>query len=370
MKNKIFYLLLFVAISITLKAQRPQALQINNISQEQINEMFFKKIMRTTTMLPSTPVLRSPSCNYIQNNNFNTTVTPYSQTDPFGLDQVNGWSSSHGRPTLADPFFGIQNPSTASNYALMKFGNSGGANPVNFSEGIVSKIAPLQVGGLYVFKFYELYPNYSFNSIPPFEQVDIYLIKCSDYSNFQVNSFQLPAVPTNSQRIFCETNLQAQPLIPLPQNWQNRVVNFQANDNYDMIWVRPVPKVNGTYPSLTNYAFALPELIDASLKIIMTPAVQSPAICNYTLQSNNCLLDNSQYLWTGPNGQTLIGNLINVDVSNAQNVGTWNVELQINNVNTSNNTCSNSSFPLITGTVLHSCSTTTTPPCINLPLIQ
>lgn len=368
MKFKIISIIiafLFLECNILL-AQRPQDPQVPNSTQQQFNDMFFPKTLRTVSMIPCNPVLPNPSCNYIQNNQFNTTVFPYSTTDPFGLNQVPSWSNSHGQPDLANSFFGIAIPFGATNFAMMAFSNNGSSN---LSDGIVQKIAPLQSGTNYVFRFWELNPNAL--SASPFDEVNIYLIRCSDYSNFNVNSNALPIVPTNSQQIFCETNLPSSTIFQgNPNAWRNRVLKFQANDNYDMIWIAPKPKSNGLYPPVL-YCFGLPELINANLNITMSPNPPSPSVCQYTLQAPNCLLFNSEFIWTSPSGQTFNGSSVNVNVNNPLNVGTWTVTMQINGINPSNSfSCGNGTFPISGSIFVPACSTTPAVTCINLPLIQ
>jgi hypothetical protein len=347
-----------IIIAILLMASFNGIAQRIPLTTQQFNAQFFPKINRTTTLIPCIPTLIESSCNFILNNQFNTTVNPYSTSDPFGLDQVPNWSNSHGQPDLAFTGLGISVPFGANNYTMIEFSNNG---TNNLSSGIVQKIAPTQIGTNYLFRFWEIAPLIFSNT--PIGEVNIYLIKCSDYQNFNVNSYALPAVPANSQQIFCETNLSLVTGYGFPNAWKNRVLKFTANDSYDMIWIAPKGTTSGFYSS-TVYCFGLPELIKTNnFQIIKTPNTPSPGNCTITL-STNCNVYDGVLTWTH-NGTSFVGNSITVDSNIFNNTGTWTVTLTTPTADPHNSTCGNATFAVTASTIVPECN-----PCINLPLIQ
>ncbi len=308
---------------------------------------------RITTLISCTPQLLAPICSYIQNNQFGTSQN----VNAFGNGDVPFWSNSHGMPRLADPSLGIALPPGTSNFALMPYSNNG---TQNLGSGIVQKIAPTVINRNYLLRFYE--KNASFFFLNSLAKVEIYLIKCSDYQNFNVAGNTMPVVPTNSQRIFCETNYAASlQLMP----WQNRTITFQANNNYDMIWIVATPTLTGLFPT-SYYCFTDAELINVN-NFSITAINGGTNPCTAVLNTN-CTVSGSVLTWTGPNGQVFTGNVIIIDKNIPSNVGIWTVTLTTPNADSNNSTCGNN-ISITTSINITACGTTNVN-CINLPLIQ
>ncbi len=349
----IIFLLIILTNGVNLIAQRGSASQ----QLLQFNATYFPNIIRNYKLVSCNPPIAQPICTYILNNVYGTNPNP-SINNPFGNNDIPFWNNSHDMPRLADPFLGIVVPPGASNFALMPYSNQGGAN---LSSGIVQKIAPLQAGQNYLMRFFE--KNASFFFLNSMAKVEIYLINCTDYQNFNVNGNTLPAVPQSSQRIFCETNYAASlQLTP----WQNRVFTFQANSNYDMIWVFATPTLTGLYPQ-SFYCFTLAELINASTFSITDVNANNPNTCNASLYAS-CQVTGALFTWTGPSGQVFTGNYLLVDRGVPSNVGVWTLTLTVPTADPSNSTCGNN-IEVSSQINLTLCGAAA-PNCINLPLIQ
>lgn len=282
--------------------------------------------------------------NYIVNNNF-TPIPPYSSTpygntngtywNPFNVSLVPNWLASHGNPQIDDAFNSLLflPPSPATNYAFMEFGD-------NYGEGIAQKISPLTEGQKYLFSFFKstIFRN-GFNQNETFK---IVLMNCDEFSLFPIPdpySHQVqPNIPEKSQTIYCEVN-------PSNPNWQQVVVNFVANSNFNMIWIFPEYTQNLNYAALK---FAYPELY----KVPIFEPIVSPNYpnCSVNLPAYCATPVNSALIWTGPVGQIISANFnqtIPIDVSDNNNVGNWTLSVNITNATLTNNSCSRNNSLLL-----------------------
>jgi hypothetical protein len=336
--------------------------QMTPQQQQQFSDYYFPNTARTAEHLPCTPAYTPPVCNYIQNRQFNPTPG-FNPTNPFGLGQIPFWGPSHGVPRLQNPLLGITVPVGVTNYALMPYAFSPALGQ-NQSSGIIQRIAPTQQGQNYVLRFFE--KNASFFLLNPLARVDIFLIKCGDYQNFNINSNTAPAVPAANQHIFCETNYAASTqLAP----WQNRVVTFTANDSYDMIWIYATPVLTGNFPQ-SFYCFAEPELINVTNFGVFNLNANDPGTCLASLYPTICLPMGATITWTGPIGQVFTGSSLIVDRSNPINAGVWTATLSFPTSDPHNSNCGN---PLTVSTTINLTCCNCPPPnpnCINLPLVQ
>jgi hypothetical protein len=356
MKKYKIFLIVLISIYYSLTGFGQNGMTLKQL--QQFNNLYFPALNQNNTLINCSPPITAPVCNYICNNEYATIPNP-NVTNPFGNGDIPCWGNSHGVPRLVDVTLGIQPPPGVSNFALLPYSNNG---TQNLSSGIVQKIAPLQPGQNYWLRFYE--KNASFFFLNALALVEIYLINCSDYQNFNVNSNALPAVPVNSQRIFCETNYAA--TVQLGP-WQNRTIGFSVNpnSNFDMIWIVAKPTVTGLYPP-GFYCFTLAELLKVN-NFSIGSVNNNPNPCITTLITN-CTINGSLLTWTGPANQVVTGNTISVDLSIPANVGLWMVTLTTPNANPNNSTCGNNTIVSASVNLL-ACGAPLAN-CINIPLIQ
>ncbi len=283
-------------------------------------------------------------CNSITNHDFNhPNYNPYDwyhYTDPFTMNLVPGWLSSHGTPTIYDGvFFNTPLPPTgASGYFFAGVGQDGvqGGNGAFFSEGVAQKIPTLVPGHLYAFSFFKAKKDYTSNPYVqtnnPVDFLHIRLMNCSDYDTyFHPPSHAYPTIPPNSQAIYCETAVAN-------DNWEQVMIYFTATTAYDMIWIYPeeyqIPwRFSGLF-------FSHPQLIDITA---IQSQVQQGTYPNCMATLPNCGPLNSTYIWEGPNGQYITaqsGQTVQVNASNPLNVGTWFLTIVLPGATITNNTCS------------------------------
>ncbi len=359
MKIKIYFILLISFQNIFLFSQVEH--KGPGLSPQQQQAYWFPIMNKTNLELPCSPQEIITNCNLIKNNNFipgiNYIPNLINMADPFGLGLVPNWGNSHGSPQLSD-FTTAPTPSIAPPFGVSNYAASGVAwddiNSPVLGEGIVQKIPPLTIGSNYYLQFFERF--IAANLTEKLNEVNIVLIKCADYVNFNENSYSTPIVPTNSQTIFCQTNFNI-------TNWQKVRTSFTANDNYDMIWI--YPKTNTIITGSHFLLFTLPELIKINdFTINISPFFIDPTVCKVTL-TPSCILHGATYTWTSPNGLQTTGNSINFFNNIAGNYGNWTVTMNVPSIVSTNNICDNLLYPLTATVNIPNCNQ-----CINLPLIQ
>jgi Secretion system C-terminal sorting domain len=253
-------------------------------------------IARPNTPIPCTPIGTPSGCNLINNPNFipDPTYNPLTDGgDPFA-QHVPSWLSSHGSPNIYDPV--VWNftppPAVSSGYARMACLSE--LVPPPLSEGIVQQIAPLKPGEKYLLSFFK--KTFYFQGVPasPVQNFRIILMHCSDYNNFNTNSYEPPAIPVNSQVIYCDDNVNN-------LSWQQITTCFSAQQAFNMIWIYPIQND----VSNANLFFSYPELI--SVNNFTAGSSPNPTLpnCRVTIgpANPNCSVANAIFTWHGPNGQ-------------------------------------------------------------------
>ncbi len=320
---------------------------------QQSSTLHKQNITSRPNQVDCTPLPIPNTCtNYIQNNNFTPSSNPPNVydpsninhfTNPFFLNLVPNWYSTHGTPQVYDGVNGITFfsppppfPSTGCAYLLAGV-DENGTN--TYGEGIVQKIPVLQVGKNYLLSFFKRIRNTPIQ--PSLDFFDIYAMKCSDYQLFNPSTNTYPVPPVNAKKIYCETQVTN-------KNWQQVFVKFTVDDNYDMIWIFP----HQNYPqnqTTSGIYFAYPQIID-DFSITAGPVpMPIPPNCSVTIGPAipNCnIIANTIYIWYGPAGQVInapANQQIQVDASISANVGNWTLRMTVPNVITTNNTCSQNS---------------------------
>jgi len=286
---------------------------------------------KTTYVIPCDPITLIGNLAF--NQKFDA-VSGYNIANPFGLGQVSNWTNAFGSPnfeTIAPqnlPFPGIHAAFMNSTYV-------GSAGPI-LSEGLLGKLSPLTPGNPYSLSFYL---NYFNEAIPNASHAyNIYLMHCSDATTYfpdPDNNPPLPAMPPNSQRIFCETNGGS-------AIWRQLSICFTPDQNYDMILIFPAVTPTTSTPAYTvSVGFAYPELISRSasdFSILVSGAGDAGNPCIKTL-SPSYAVTNATYQWF------LNGNLFstaqNPQIDASFQYGTISVQVTLPNANT-NNSCSQS----------------------------
>lgn len=284
--------------------------------------------------------LTNNNCNQIFNNNltpiwadcFNSWgFNPFARCFP-------DWGFTHGTPqvNLTSPSIG-QNINHACMWA---YNNAILPNQMLRSEGIATRIPNLLPGHKYAITFFRrTRPDpgmFGFNGAPDLDEVNIRLIMCNDYLTINaMQSDDFPNPPTNSQAIFCETNVNQ-------RNWQRVAQTFVANDNYDIVCIYP-----------RQYAlwqwwldFGQLELIDVTNFNAGPPPnpISPDCLVNIGPLTPNCGITGATYTWHGPNGQVVAApanQQIPVNTADPTQVGVWTLQMDIPNIVTTNNTCSN-----------------------------
>jgi|GEM_PF-6832765 len=322
-------------------------------------------------------------CNYIRNNNFtpDALYDPNSNSsfdNPFnynntGQSLVANYIIAVGTPQIYDGVHATNGanstappPGTTGHF----FAGVGYTSQVGgyYSEGVVQKIPALSTAKTYVMSFYKAFKDYTtvtgVNTNHPVDHFRIVLMKCSDYNQtFIPISYQLPALPTNSQVIYCETTVNNVP-------WDQVLIKFTPTQNFDMIYI--IPEGNqGDQSRNSGLYFSFPELIDVTNFSAGTIPTPIPTDCMITLgpTTPNCVPTGAVLTWHGPNGQAIVApasQQIQVDASAIGNPGTWTLAMTMPNAVTTNNTCSQQQVggqAMITATiVVPACSTCSTTP--------
>jgi hypothetical protein len=320
------------------------------------------------TSIDCTPSTLS-TCNLISNNNFNTNTPVFNAGQPFNDLVVTNWSASHGSPQLTDgylPFYipitTLAPPVPATGYAFMWSITQG-----NQGEGIGQKIPSLTPGHNYLLTFFKRQTGFQ-NFTETLDQFNIETMHCGDYNFISTPTFIIPLPPVNNQKVFCQTNFNNS------TSWERNAVTFTALANHDAIWIYP----RNTTPNKNNGVnFAYPELIDIT-NFSAGTAVVDNATCLTTIGPvipNPCTVYNTTYEWVSPSGTIIpianpaVSQQITVDATNTANVGVWKLRMKINNVVTTNNTCSNNVTAIEKTVTVASCGsnpcTTNAPQILN-----
>lgn len=209
--------------------------------------------INNTTLLNCIPITNN-ECNFIQNNNLIPTIPPYDENNwnPFVEGLFPNWVSTHGTPHLFDGFdFTIQAPPPAVRFGYMWTKCPSNPGGISTGEGIAQKIKPLIIGNTYNLSFFIRYSLYLIDPSARLDHFYVYLIHCYDYNNFPLSTFDIPSIPINSQLIFDGTNINN-------TTWEQRQVNFTANDSYDMIWFFPKQSdVGAGHTAGINFAYPI-----------------------------------------------------------------------------------------------------------------
>jgi hypothetical protein len=241
--------------------------------------------------------------------------TPAADANPFGLRYIDNWINTHGTPTVYSNFAGHNNILLEAN--------------LTWGEGIAGKIQQLIPGHNYWLKFD--WATYFGTSDPAYIDRDynIYLIHCTDAPLYftDPSTSAYPQIPPGSQRIYCEHDFYA------ASNFKPSVC-FNANSNYDMIWIFPK---KGTTASSTpiEVGFSNPYLIDkSSLEIVVQSSPINPCIKTLFL---NIAIPDAMYEWY-ING-AIFSTLQNPQIDASTQNGTITLNITPNNI-PSNNACS------------------------------
>ncbi len=302
------------------------------------------------------------NCNLITNNTFNTNNSfdpnNLQHVDrPFELGLIDDWYATHGTPQNSIQFSTDSPPFTGAGVTYMGANaTSSGAN----SEGIIGKLVPLIAGHKYGFSFFRKITN---NSFFPLDFLNISLMKCDDYDETFLPMGSIPpTLPSQSQIIYCETNISS-------QTWEQIFVTFIANDNYDMIHICPKENLPTSGWLRDSYLlFSYPELIDiTNFSAGLAPNISLCPGTKKILGPNpeNCSVRNSIFTWKSPSGGTL-GNGQQISVTNSSPSGNYTLEMTVPTSTITNNSCSNNS-PVVSNhiTYYNSCS-----PCFSSSTIS
>ncbi len=331
-------------------------------ASQQMSTFLFPNTQRTQFNIDcnNTPTL--PNCNYLYNPFFTPNVTPYSYSNAFVLNQVPFWDASHGSPSLPTSFLGIPNPPPANNFALLTIG----LDPFNQNsytdEGIVQKISPLKQNSQYLLRFDDLVPNIlTTTSGQSVGELNIYLISCADYKNFPLNATTTPPVPVGAQQIYCEKNIQATTYQDPINDWKKKAVRFSPTKDYDMIWVT-IKKANYNnnlpiFYCVTN--FQLFDIFDFNANVAYNA-------CEATL-SPNCIYWGAEYVWTAPNGATLVGANQVVSTNTTGMIGNWTLTVTFPTAQPLSGDCGKSFTSMTANVSVTNCVGTG---CLNLPGIN
>ncbi len=309
--------------------------------------------------------ITNDDCSIIQNNTLSHPCAPYDPQAAFEDADCspNGWAPFNGSPDI-NGYFGEYNSLSSFapgiNFASMNFYIGFAPYGYSVSEGVVIRIRPLVISNNYTFSMFKHFKSSLALPCTQLDQFQVILLHCDDYAS-QANpfSYNLPDIPGNSQIIYCETNISN-------TDWEQIATKFTADDNYDMLWIRPYhDPLNHASSEQGAFAIVLPQLVSND-DHYMTEIVPSPGAteCFATL-TPACPIRDAAYEWVGPSNQTLTGESITVDGSDPSNIGTWTLTVTgIPNAITTSNVCLSQAFtPIITTVDLKGC-------CVALPKIH
>lgn len=267
------------------------------VSQLSPNNSYFIKINRTTsnpTVISlcksdqSAALVACPAhpCDFIGDGNFSGYVTGCGGTNPFsfwGGSCVQCWKSSHGSPQVLS--------AAGNNYAAMW--HDGGLNK---GEGILIDppfIPTLQNGKTYLLTYNmrrdpnNIGPNVSTTINNTFAVVTTGL---PPNAGGQANGEPIPN-PVPKQTVDNVINFSS-------TTWTQRVICFQANSNYDQLFIYP-QSTNSTSPSTCWL-----NVDDVSLKLVDDAgANQTVATCGSSVQIGPvCPIPGANYSWLPTSG--------------------------------------------------------------------
>lgn len=357
MKTKYYALLLFLLPAFTAFAQRG-----NRSTGIALPIVQSKKAVQ----VDCTPVSAS-SCNYISNNTFTPLPDyysnyPTSMANPFNVDwmgtsYIPSWNVGNGTPTISDNYV-FTDPLPPAGATGYFFGAVGYEPTVggNMSENVVQKIPKLTANKDYVFSMYKMHKDYSYLTgiDAPADHLNIVLLHCGDYQQLFVPfTYQVPALLTHAQMIYCETQV-------INATWDRVYFKFRANDDYDMIWIYPQLDLNHYDPS--GIFVSSPELIPVSdFTAGPTPHPNTAQNCMVTIGplTPNCGPTGAVFTWTSPTHVTYpaaANQQLQVDASISANLGTWRLTMTLPGTTTTNSSCGIQD-PIVTATVtIPSCS--------------
>lgn len=309
------------------------------------------KYQKKTSM--SCDAVTVPNCNLIRNSDF-TPVPSYFSNLPFNNhvaflnDLVSPWNVGSGTPNPYDGVTPFQNvpldplpPLGTLGYAFA----SVGYRPYtlsNFYESFVQTIPKLNINKTYSLSFFKRPFFQTYTASPA--KFKIILMKCQDYVSPMLPSgtdvsYALPPIPANSKIIYCENIVQNF------NDWEQILVKFTADRDYDMIWIRPERTNINTDPNdFSGIFFAKPELLDMTNFNAGTNPTTSNCNINLGPTTPNCSPLNAIYTWYPPNGQSPIlanaNQQIQVNSSLPVNIGTWTLQMTVPSATLTNNICS------------------------------
>lgn len=258
-------------------------------------------------------------CNYIPNPQF-TLIDPSGLNSAFSAGNVVNWGgyelsvdiNAGGNAQLAAP------PLPAA-IAGVNYASSQVNNP-NYGESMAARIRKVEAGKKYALSFFlSSTMPYSFWDGATFT-FKIILSKCN-----------VTGAP--EQLIYCVAYDKLR-----SSDWAQYFVSFTANDDYDLIIVKPEVPTTGSF-GYTYLHFAYPELI--SVTDLITASDVDPQ-CQLTLSA--CGVKNAIYEWVDVMGNT-VGNHSSLDV-NAATARGYTLNMTVPASVTPNNNCSEN-FPII-----------------------
>ena len=292
----------------------------------------------------SSQVSMGDACNYISNKSFTPIIQPplNRELNPFNaVSLIPSWEASHGTPDLVNGNLApiTQSPPPANGLVFMFATND--ANTQDIGEGIVQKIPALTTNHNYVLSFFKhrpLNPGLTLNHFY------IELMNRADFAQIQNDlGFITPVIPagTNHQTLYCETSV-------VNSGWEQVVVQFTAASPYDVIWFYPQQNLNGSTQGIVGLNISSPELVDVTGFTAGLPPSPAPPNCDVTIGSatNNCGVLNAIFKWYKPDGSlyTTIpsgqSQQITIDASLPANAGNWTLRMDVPNIVSTNNTCS------------------------------
>jgi len=352
------YLSVIIILLLTISALDSFAQIIGTGVNDQTNTYTPKK---ATMVFPiSCTPISSPTCNYIQNNDFNTpNPGDAHNANVFSDELVLPWLPGQGSCEIypggnagvnpgsypGHPAIFTVPPVPATSFA---FGAAGWHYTFNdnISESIVQKIPNIIPGHVYVLSFFIAHKNFSDITIGnidyPLDHFNIHLISCKDYNETfhpdDPHDYSYPAIPSNSQQIYCQDNITNDNV------WHRVFVHFvgqQPDPAYplNMIWIWPqedtqVDRVSGMF-------FAYPELVDLTAYANQVQQAVTPN-CIATLPS--CGPTGSVFTWVGPPGSTIIpptpvNTSVTLDLNNPANAGIWTLTLSVPSADITTGAC-------------------------------
>lgn len=280
------------------------------------------QLLTTEAVTCADPVTATGGCNIIPNAIFTTSnIDPLDLTpniSAFSKNYIQYWSSINlGTPDINGALLGgapqpypsnVPASVNAAGFYITTFNNG------YFYEGIYAKIPQLVSGRTYAFSFFlNTQSGVFFNGTVDFN-FKVFLSNCEPYP---LSLYTSPPNITPRQDIICQRFKNVQ-----TTGWQQYLVTFTADANYDMIVIYPDLNSNPGADAGNYIHFLMPELIDVSNLATVTET----SSCSYSLQS--CGVTNATYEWFDVNN-TSIGANNPQSVNGTTNPGPYTITLTV-----------------------------------------